>query len=219
MAHSGYKGRACPDGADYGRNAVKYCVIPSRIYVCLICLASMWNTAASKYNASLDALEGRHRAKDLEISFQLNREAAEEGYSEAVLAMGWYYLNGFGTAKDISRSIEWYKRAARSGETRALFSLGEIAYRQRDYATAKLWFQRALKRGHIGSHYWLGKMYWKGLGVSKDIKAGRRLIDQAAQKNYTVASRVVRFLGRRRANPALQRTSGKSRRFGGAPRR
>jgi TPR repeat protein len=53
------------------------------------------------YNRSLEYLAGKGVAKDERQAFVLNREAAEKGYGDAVLAMGWFYLNGAGVAVDL----------------------------------------------------------------------------------------------------------------------
>ena len=158
----------------------------------------MSGAAIYKYNQSLEALHGLHAAKNLGLSFRLNEEAAEEGYHDAILAMGWYYLNGCGVSRNKEKAKEWYKKSARSGEVRAMYSLGEIAFYECDYITAKTWFDRAIHKGHTGSHYMLGKMYWMGRGVQLDRKMAIRLISIAAKKNYPKARRAIRFLTRKK---------------------
>jgi TPR repeat protein len=101
------------------------------------------------YNQSLDCLLGRGVAKDERRSFALNEDAAKEGHSDAVLAMGWFYLNGVGVERDLERARKWYRDSARRGDIRAMFSLGYIAYRQGEYSHALTWFRRAAESGHI----------------------------------------------------------------------
>jgi len=160
----------------------------------------MTNSAVFKYNQSLDVLQGKHAPKDFALSFRLNAEAAAEGYKDAILAMGWFYLNGTGVPGDIQKAKEWYKKSARTGNASAMYSLGEIAYGEGDYTAAKKWFDRAKEKNHAGSRYMLGKMYWKGCGVSQDKKLARKLISEAAQEKYPLAGRVIRFISRRRKN-------------------
>src|SRR5271169_5800145 len=81
----------------------------------------------AEYNKSL-----RQLGNDDKESFRLNALSAEEGIHDAVLAMGWFYLNGVGVEADIDQATYWYRKAARSGDLRAFFSLGHIAFLQND---------------------------------------------------------------------------------------
>jgi TPR repeat protein len=163
------------------------------------------------YNSSLALLDGRGVRQDEAAAFALNAEAAEQGHHDAVLAMGWFYLNGVGVEKDRERSWYWYRKSARHGDPRAMFSLGYLCWLERDYIEANTWFARAIGAGHLRSQYWLAKLLWKGLGVAQDAKRARSLIEQAAKANVLEAKRALRFLTRPRPNKALQRTRSKQR--------
>jgi len=148
------------------------------------------------YNLSLNYLDGLSVQKDLKKSFELNAQAAETGYHDAVLAMGWYYLNGCGVTEDIDMAKFWYRKSARQGDPRAMFSLGQIAYTEKD-SDAGVWFQRALKAGHFRSGYWLGKLYWHGQGVDTDKKKAMQLFTEAARKKVKEAQRTLRWINKR----------------------
>lgn len=125
----------------------------------------------------------------------MNRMAAEDGMHDAVLAMGWFYLNGVGVEPNEDEAIRWYRKSARQGEPRAMFSLGYIAYVRRDYSDALIWFDRAAKKNHYRSLFWIGKMYWRGQEVARDRKRARALFAQAAEKKVVEAQRAIRYLG------------------------
>jgi uncharacterized protein len=141
------------------------------------------------YNRSLRLLDNN----DAE-AFRLNRIAAEDGMHDAVLAMGWFYLNGFGVEADEDEAIRWYRRSARQGEPRAMFSLGYIAYRRKDFAEALKWFERALSKNHHRSGFWIGKIYWRGQEVDRDPKRAQGYFARAAQREVVEAQRAIRFL-------------------------
>lgn len=151
------------------------------------------------YNRSLDCLKGDGVLKDEEKAFSLNMQAAESGYHDAVLAMGWFYLNGIGIAKDEVLGWHWYRKSARQGETKAMFSLGYIAYKKHDYSDALTWFNRAVKLKHWRSLYWLGKLYWRGHGVDQDRKRALAFFEEAAQAKVLEARRAIRFFNRHHA--------------------
>src|SRR5215218_362635 len=136
--------------------------------------------AISLYNQSLDYLLGNGVAKDEQRAFTLNVEAAQAEYADAVLAMGWFYLNGAGVARDVERARKWYRDSAHRGDTWAMFSLGRIAYDERDYSDALIWFRRAADAGHHRPLYFIGRQYWRGHGVEQDKKEAMRYFHRAA---------------------------------------
>jgi len=148
---------------------------------------------ARYYNESLKYLDGQGARKGTAETFRLNVLAADEGMHDAVLAMGWFYRNGVGVDLDIEESKRWYRKSARQKDPRAMFSLGEIFYDERDYDEALIWFQRAIDAGHARSLFWLGMMYWKGRGVQQDKVQARKLFTRAAERKVYEAQRLLRF--------------------------
>ena len=148
------------------------------------------------YNESLDLLQGRGVAQDSKRAFALNVEAARGGYAEAVLAMGWFYINGVGVDRNVEKAKKWYRDSARHGESKAMFSLGQIACDEKEFSDALHWFTRASKAGHARSLYWLGKLYWRGYGVEQDQKRAKSLFHQAASQKVVEAQRLLRYLSK-----------------------
>lgn len=153
--------------------------------------ANGWGSPVSwrPYDRSLRLIDNN----DAE-AFRLNEIAAQDGMHDAVLAMGWFYLNGVGVKADVEEAIRWYRKSARQGEARAMFSLGYIAYFARDYSEALLWFKRAVDKGHYRSGYWIGKLHWRGQGVVQDRQAARKYFVQAAANKVGAAQRTIRYL-------------------------
>lgn len=149
------------------------------------------------YNQSYKYLIGQGVAKDEQHSFTLNSKAAYLGHADAILAMGWYYLNGIGVERDLERARKWYRDSARRGDTWAMFSLGQIAYEERDYVEAHIWFKRAYEAKHVRSLYYLGRLYWRGQGVDMDKPEAMRCFHRAAGLNVKEAKRVLKFLTRK----------------------
>jgi TPR repeat protein len=148
----------------------------------------------SLYCRSLDYLLGRGVPKDEHHSFALNAEAADRGQSDAVLAMGWFSINGLGVERDLERARKWYWDSARRGEIRAMFSLGQIDYEERDYSEALSWFRRTSDAGHHRSFYFIGRHYWRGHGVEQDKKEAMTYFHRAASHKVEEAQRVLRLL-------------------------
>lgn len=154
--------------------------------------------ANALYNKSLDYIGENGRPLDYAKAFSLNAKAAALGLPDAILSMGWFYFNGFGTLQDLREAERWYRRSARLGEPKAMFSLGQIEQKEKGFAAAHYWFELAHKHGHVRSLYWLGKLHWRGQGVPCDRVKAIKLIEQAARANDPEAKRFVRFKNRRR---------------------
>lgn len=159
------------------------------------------------YSDSLACLDGLHVAKDEKRAYQLNREVALAGHADAILAMGWFHLNGVGVERDVDKAKEWYRKSARRGEPRGMFSLGQIAYNERDWSDARVWFKRAADAGHHRSLFWLGKLYWRGRGVELDRQKANQLFHRAATKKVKEAQRTIRMLHARPHGDAKRQTT------------
>ena len=156
-----------------------------------------WNYPSYLYNRSLESLDGQGAPEDAQKSFLLNARAAESGMRDAVLAMGWFYLNGVGVERNVEYARRWYRKSARQGDPRAMFSLGQMAYDERHYADALVWFRRAAGKGHAKSFFWIGKLFWRGYDVPVDRKRAMALFQRAAVEKVPTAQRVLRFLSRK----------------------
>jgi TPR repeat protein len=150
------------------------------------------STPNSIYNQSLAYLDGKGVPRDLERSFALCAEAAATSHSDAVLAMGWHYLNGVGVERDLRLADHWYRKSAREGQVRAMFSLGQMAYASRNYAEAKIWFERALAKGHARSGCWLAKVIWRTAESPRTRSEAISLLQKAATANVQDASHLLR---------------------------
>ena len=158
------------------------------------------NEAIALYNSSLDYAGFGGRKRDDGIAFELNERAAELGHADAILSMGWFYLNGYGVARDLRMAQHWYRRSARRGNPSAMFSLGYIAYIMGGYSEARRWFERASKHGHQRSLYWLGKLAWRGHGIAHSRSVAFDYFHRAARGRDPEAIRVLRYVSRRARN-------------------
>lgn len=149
-------------------------------------------TPTSLYNQSLAYLDGKGVAQDHERAFALCSEAAAGGLTDAVLAMGWHYLNGVGVEKDLDLAERWYHKSARQGDPRAMFSLGQMAYIARDFAEAQTWFNRALRKGHARSGCWVAKVIWRTARTSSERGRAVALLQRAAAANVYDARRLLK---------------------------
>lgn len=91
-------------------------------------------------------LRGQDAYLDYNRARLLLKDAAEDGFLDAMNQYALMLLQGEGGPEDISSGIEWFKKAANEGHGYAMFNLGDI-FADDNPAEAEVWFQRALDAG------------------------------------------------------------------------
>ena len=99
------------------------------------------------------------------------------------------YENGKGVNKSASKAEEWYKKAADHGNAGAQIDLAALYMGLERYKEAAKYYLMADKQGKLnsGPKYWLGHLYFKGLGVSKDSIKARKYWTEAANEGHQIA--------------------------------
>jgi TPR repeat protein len=99
-------------------------------------------------------------------------ELAASGQARAQFSLGMSYLNGTGTAKDLSLAFKWFEKSAQQGYAEAQYALGSMYLAGRgalqNFESAYEWFEKAAQQNHAESQYRLGIMYRSGHAVPLD---------------------------------------------------
>lgn len=87
-----------------------------------------------------------------EKCFRGHLTLAEGGYPLAECQVGYFYHEGLGVEKDLSKAFEWTKRAAEHGDWDAQYNLAGL-YEEgtgtaADLERASYWYQQAAKQNH-----------------------------------------------------------------------
>ncbi|HEY3351687.1 MAG TPA: tetratricopeptide repeat protein [Polyangia bacterium] len=146
-----------------------------------------------KFNRALDYEQGQDVQADPAEAIRLMTEAAEKGNREALLHLGWCFLNGVGVAMDLDQARFWYRKSARRGEPRAMYSLADIEIEAHNFELATEWLRGAIATNYADARFLLGKLYWRGWGVPQDRKQAMVLFTEAARAKVPEAQRVLRF--------------------------
>jgi hypothetical protein len=88
-------------------------------------------------------------------AFELAQLAAAQGSRRGMCQLGWCFRHGLGCENDRDRAIELFGAAARLGDADAQVSLGEEAFRSRDWERFH-WWSRAVERGRGQRWFWRG---------------------------------------------------------------
>lgn len=135
------------------------------------------------------------RALDRDESFKeaakWYRQAAEKGYSGAMVGLGILYADGAGVDEDTQEALRWYRKAVEMGNADAMVQLGKMYDEGQGVGENRKeavgWYRKAAEKGHSGAMYDLGYKYAEGEGVKIDLGEAVRWYQKAAEKGLTEA--------------------------------
>lgn len=139
----------------------------------------------------LDSLRSAHarlRSEPNEAIRDLER-LAERGSLASMQYIANAYELGQGVERDQAKAWQWYECAAHAGAPLAAYKLGRKYLREGKYGEAKGFFEVGMAQGYMPCVHFLGRMYWKGFGVSKNLDQARILLERASSAGYVFAKR------------------------------
>ena len=123
--------------------------------------------------------------EDYELSFELEKNSAEQGFIPAYYNLAVHYRDGIGTEVNPEMAFYWYNKSAESGNVESKNSLG-ICYllgsgTEKDFEKAFFWINQAANEGSANAKMRLGCAYAEGyMRLKVDEKKGWALIQEAA---------------------------------------
>ena len=116
-------------------------------------------------------------------------KAADQGYAESELVLGWSYREGrLGLEKDNEAAVGWFRKAAEQGDP---WGQVELAFMyetgggvSQDDAEAVRWYTRAAEQGLPIAQFDLAYMYENGKGVQADVQKAIQLYELSAVQTY-----------------------------------
>ncbi|MBS7778364.1 tetratricopeptide repeat protein [Acidovorax sp. CCYZU-2555] len=173
------------------------------------------DTADSDYQQSKRFNGSAGDTIDMARSRQHLLRAAQRGHGQAQVDLGFIYLNGTGTPKDMAQAFKWFDAAAANQMVLAQCMLGDF-YRgglggaPQDHAAAVRWYRKtagASARCASKSQYELYVSYAAGLGVKKDLGKAIEWLQRSADAGNPQAQRALGLAYRSgqgvAANPVL----------------
>ena len=106
-------------------------------------------------------------------NFEMYKNLAEAGDSEAQCSLGYCYALGMGTKADVAKAFYWRKEAAKKGNADALFDM--VCYYlngnfvEKDINKALYLLYKSAIRGCLPAQEKLGRFYYEGKYVEKDL--------------------------------------------------
>ena len=116
------------------------------------------------------------------------RAAAEQGDTNAEIALGYAWLDGEGVPADPETARHWFARAAEKGSARGQYALGYLFDRTGEYELARRYYRLAAEQGHIPALCNLGVLLENGDGGPADIPEAVRLYQAAVDQGDELAA-------------------------------
>ena len=95
-----------------------------------------------------------HQDEDWAEAAKYYKEAAECGHTEAMEALGEFYISGW-IGENHEKGLMWLERAAKQGSADACFALGDYYYNgygdEPNHLLAKEWWEKAIDLGSEGA--------------------------------------------------------------------
>ena len=143
---------------------------------------------ANEGNPSNQVEYGRYfeRLCQYEKALPWYQKAADQGYAEGELKVGFFYHNGRGVKQDYAKALEWYKKADEHGNLSATYNIGlinELGNIDKPHPKiAFSYYLKAAEQGHIGSMIKVGKAYIEGKGTAHNVYQGLKWLEDACEK-------------------------------------
>ena len=115
-------------------------------------MASSYYKPCAELYICEELIEKYFNTKQYDRCFEGHLELAEKGYPLAECQVGYFYLEGLGVEKDLSKALYWTERAAEHGDRDGQYNLGwfyeEGIGTERDVEKVKHWYEKAAAQGH-----------------------------------------------------------------------
>ena len=115
-------------------------------------MASSYYKPCAELDICEELIEKYFKTKQYDKCFEGHLELAEKGYPLAECQVGYFYLEGLGVEKDLSKALYWTERAAEHGDRDGQYNLAwfydEGIGTEKDVEKAKCWYEKAARQGH-----------------------------------------------------------------------
>ena len=132
-------------------------------------------------------------------SFSWMLKAAEQEFPRAQYALGYCFLNGTGTLKNLEKAFLWFQQAAKNGISGAKCCLGELYLygmgTPQNFHQAVYWLEQAAEESDDKikaiAKMKLGCAYHEGIGVAVDQERGLSMLREAAALGNETAKELL----------------------------
>ena len=132
-------------------------------------------------------LDGEGVEKDFDKAHNYLVKASRLNNEKANYLLGMFYYEGTLIAKNYKIASKHFTEAAKHNHANSIFMLGEINFKENKEQTGIEFCKKSSELGSASAQYKLGKLYFDGIHVKKDLKLGISLIEKSAENNNSDA--------------------------------
>lgn len=136
--------------------------------------AAVW-----KEERALHFLDKYHAVRDVQIK-------AEAGNAEGMFEYAKWLLNSKDEESQ-KEGLSWARKSALQNNVDGQALYATVLYENKDYPNAMSWFEKSAAGGNRDAEYYLGIMYFQGLGVMRNPSQGVENLRKAADKGSALA--------------------------------
>ena len=115
-------------------------------------MASNYYKPCAELDQCRELIEKYFETKQYEKCFEGHLELAAKGYPLAECQIGYFYLEGLGIEKDVSKALYWTERAATHGDRDGQYNLAwfyeEGIGTEINMEKARYWYRESALQGH-----------------------------------------------------------------------
>ena len=119
------------------------------------------------------------------------RLLAENGSPLAIYEMGRASVNGIGTSRNLEEAEKWLRKLAEKKSVRGNYHLARLLLSQKRFHEAMEALRFSAARGFAPALLSLGKIYYFGWGVDRDVDRAVRYLEQASEGGSVFATRLL----------------------------
>ena len=115
-------------------------------------MASSYYKPCVELDICNELIEKYFKTRQYKKCFEGHLDLADKGYPLAECQVGYFYLDGLGVEKDISKALYWTERSANHGDRDGQYNLAWF-YEEGigidvDIEKAQCWYKKAALQGH-----------------------------------------------------------------------
>ena len=152
-------------------------------------LSCQHGNGVSCESAAFRAQRGLGMARNTKLALELHQRACDLKRASACYYLGKHYFDGKITSKDDRRAFRLFEIGCWRGEGRACQYAGFQLERGRDGTghkrprNAVIFYRESCLKGTPGGCRDLGRLYWKGTGVTKNLTEAQTLFSRACYRH------------------------------------
>lgn len=130
--------------------------------------------------------------KDAITSVEWLRKAANQGFVEAQISLGFMLYEGSDVPRNVAEAVTWFQKAADAGSSKGALNLGLIFDSgglgiPQDWKQAASWFRKAADNGNAQAQRCLSNLYREGRGLSQNPLEAAKWCLRAAESGDAYA--------------------------------